>query len=272
MDKDRHIDIMGIVNLTPDSYFTQSRCTDVCGVLDRVSQMVSQGASIVDFGACSSRPGSVPVGADQEWKRLGPALEAVRDAFPGLTISVDTCWSSVVERAYQAVGPFIVNDISASEADPSMLSVAGRLGLRYVAMHMRGTSENMQTLADYDDVTESVMAYFREFSRKAEENGVNDWILDPGFGFAKTLEQNYELLKNLKRFKEIKKGDGLCPPLLVGVSRKSMIYKPLGIGPEEALAATQVAHLAALQNGADILRVHDVAEASHTVSLWKLMA
>lgn len=265
MDINRHIDIMGIVNLTDDSYYARSRCADVKAAVELAGRHVSEGASVIDVGACSSRPGSVPVGACEEWNRLKPVLKVLRTELPEVMISVDTYWSEVVERAYDLIGGFIVNDISAGEDDPGMLPLVGRLGLSYVAMHKRGDSLTMSSLTEYHDVTEDVVDYFRAFAVKAEAAGIRDWIIDPGFGFAKTVEQNYELLRGLDRFDEIfpdKK-------LLVGVSRKSMIYKYLHISQEESLPATQVLHLAALSHGADILRVHDSAEACRTVSLYR---
>ena len=272
MKADRHIGIMGIVNLTDDSYFAQSRCSDTDAVLRRVGQMADEGADVIDFGAWSSRPGSVPSGPEEEWRRLAPALSAVREAFPDIRISVDTYWSSVVERTYDLIGDFLVNDISAGEDDPLMLPTVGRLGLEYVAMHKRGTSLTMQSLADYDDVVDEVIRYFEMFSAKAADAGIRRWMMDPGFGFAKTLEQNYALLPGLTSLRDASAAWPLQPSrLLVGVSRKSMIYKPLGISPEDSLAATQVVHLAALQNGADILRVHDPAEAFRTLSLYRLL-
>ena len=268
MDRNRKISIMGIVNLTDDSYFADSRCTDVQAAIDRIARLVEEGADIIDIGACSTRPGSLPVGAEEEWRRLEPVLKAFRENFQNVTLSIDTYWASVVQKAFALVGPFIVNDISAGEADPEMLPTVGRLGLKYVAMHMRGTSENMQSLTDYNDVVEDVLEYFRNFSKKAEIHGINDWILDPGFGFAKTVEQNYALLSGLS---EIKAGMG-NRKVLVGVSRKSMIYRLLGTTPEESLPATQALHMAALERGADILRVHDVAEAVHTSTLFKMLS
>ena len=267
MDKNRHIDIMGIVNLTDDSYFAESRCADVDAALGRVEKMVAEGADIIDFGACSTRPGSLPVGEDEEWRRLSSVLPEIRAAFPDVRLSVDTYWSSVVERTYDCIGDFIVNDISAGEDDPLMLPVVGRLGLEYIAMHKKGTPLSMQSLAEYEDVTTEVAAYFIDFADRACKAGVMNWILDPGFGFAKTLEQNYQLLRDSGRFK------ALFPSrkLLVGVSRKSMVYRLLEITPEESLPATQVLHLHALQNGADILRVHDVAQAVQTVSLYRML-
>ena len=185
--------------------------------------------------------------------------------WPGLRISIDTYWSSVVRNAYDVIGNFTVNDISAGEDDPEMLSTVGALGLQYVAMHKRGTPQTMQEMTDYESVTDAVLEYFCRFSLKAEEAGIKDWILDPGFGFAKTIAQNYELLRNLADFRRFGR------PLLVGISRKSMIYKRFGITPEESLPATQVLHLHALNCGADVLRVHDVAEAARTVAIYRMV-
>ena len=245
---------MGIVNLTDNSYFASSRClgpsgdVDLGKALDRTERMLAEGAGIIDIGACSTRPGSQGVGAEEEWRRLGPFLREVRRAFgDGIRISVDTYWAQVVERCFDTVGPFMVNDISAGEDDPAMLPLVGRLGLEYVAMHKRGTPADMQSLCQYEDVVEDVLAYF------------------PGFGFAKTVEQNYRLLAGLDRFAAMDR------PILVGVSRKSMIYRLFDITPEESLPQTQVLHLAALERGASILRVHDVAEAVRTVRIWRAL-
>lgn len=268
MNKDRQIDIMGIVNLTDDSYFAESRCVDVPSALERVSRMLEEGADIIDIGACSTRPGSVPVGAEEEWRRLEPVLKAVKERFPHARLSIDTYWSSVVRKAYDLIGDFIVNDISAGEDDSEMLPTVGELGLTYIAMHKRGTPQTMQQLTDYQDVLADVKAYFTEFSVKAESCGIKDWILDPGIGFAKTIDQNYELIRRLEELKAVPMKGGNSLRILVGVSRKSLIYRYLNISPEESLPATQVLHLAALQNGADILRVHDVAEARRTRLLF----
>ena len=166
MTKGRHIDIMGIVNLTDDSFYAESRCRDTATLMERVSQMVREGATILDLGACSSRPGAEPVGPEVEWERLEPALKAVRSAYPEIPISIDTCWSEVVEKAHALIGDFIVNDITSGENDPQMLSVVGRLGLTFIAMHMRGTSKTMQDMTDYGDVVEDVVAYFKDFAQK----------------------------------------------------------------------------------------------------------
>ena len=271
MNRDRHIDIMGIVNVTDDSYFEESRCGSVDAAMSRIASLLDEGADIIDIGACSTRPGSAQISEAEEWARLEPVLRAVSSSFPDLRLSLDTYRSGVVRNAYNIVNQFIVNDISAGEADGDMLPTVGRLGLKYVAMHMRGTPENMQSLTDYRNVTEEVLDYFVNFAHRAADCGVNDWILDPGFGFAKTVEQNYALLRGLSRFSEVENHDGSHPKILVGVSRKSMIYKMLGITPENSLPATQVIHLAALQNGADILRVHDVAEAVRTRQLYRCL-
>lgn len=286
IDAGRHIDIMGIVNLTDDSYFSESRCgTDPRqarrAAMARISDLIDEGADIIDLGACSTRPGSLPVGPEEEWRRLGPVLKAVVASFPEIRVSIDTIYSEVVAKAYgvmaSAMGEewarraLIVNDISAGEDDPLMLDTVARLGLEYIAMHKRGTSVTMQQLTDYNDVVAEVKAYFDDFAIRAQEHGLTRWILDPGFGFAKTLEQNYELMRSLNLFSECGSTDGERRGILVGVSRKSMIYKLFGMSPEEVLPETQVLHLKALQNGADILRVHDVAEAVRTVALYRLL-
>lgn len=286
IDAGRHIDIMGIVNLTDDSYFSESRCgTDPRqarrAAMARISDLIDEGADIIDLGACSTRPGSLPVGPEEEWRRLGPVLKAVVASFPEIRVSIDTIYSEVVANAYGVMASvmgeewarrsLIVNDISAGEDDPLMLETVAGLGLEYIAMHKRGTSVTMQQLTDYNDVVAEVKAYFDDFAIRAQEHGLTRWILDPGFGFAKTLEQNYELMRSLNLFSECGSTDGERRGILVGVSRKSMIYKLFGMSPEEVLPETQVLHLKALQNGADILRVHDVAEAVRTVALYRLL-
>ena len=263
MNVDRQIEVMGIVNLTDDSYFEQSRCGGVVPAIDRISGMFDDGADIIDIGACSTRPGSVPVTAEEEWKRLAPVLRELRSLFPEKRFSIDTFRSDIVRKTYDLIGDFIVNDISSGEDDPLMLKTVGGLGLEYVAMHKRGTPLQMQSLTDYTDIVGDVVTYFNVFAQKALQFEIKNWILDPGFGFAKTLEQNYEMLSRLDEFRALKRR------ILVGVSRKSMIYKLFNISPEEALPQTQVLHLKALQLGTDILRVHDVSEAVRTISLYR---
>lgn len=280
------IKIMGIVNLTDNSYFASSRCLgrdgapDIDRTMERIGRMLAEGADIIDIGACSTRPGSVPVGEAEECRRLEPVLREAWQRWPCLTISVDTYWAGVAEMAAavanedgrsavptvtESADRLIINDISAGEDDPGMLPLVGRLGLPYIAMHKRGTPATMQTLCDYSDVTGDLLDYFRIFQKKAASYGIRNWILDPGFGFAKTIGQNYQLLKDLPRFLEFGR------PILVGISRKSMIYKLFGITPEEALPQTQVLHAAAIYGGASILRVHDVAEAVRTVRTLSML-
>lgn len=275
------IHIMGILNLTPDSFYAGSRVVGA-DALSRARRMWADGANVVDLGACSTRPGAPQPSLEEEWARLEPVLlemagyalsgdsgplplsgggQAPGREFP--PISIDTYRAEIVRRAYETIGPFLVNDISAGGMDPEMLETVGRLGLPYVAMHMRGTPENMQGLTDYDDVVEEVLRYFRNFGAKAADAGIREWILDPGFGFAKTVEQNYELLRRLREITQ-----AFNRPVLAGLSRKSMIYKVLGITPEEAMPATQVLNMAALERGATWLRVHDVAPAVQTARLY----
>lgn len=255
---DRKIHIMGIVNLTEDSFYAASRA-DVSTALARIRRMQAEGADLVDLGACSTRPGAVQPPLEEEWARLEPVL---RQLSAETAVSIDTYRSKIVRRAYDLIGPFMVNDISAGALDPSMLETVGELGLPYVAMHMRGTPETMQQQTAYQDIVADVKAYFEAFAARAEAAGIREWLLDPGFGFAKTLEQNYRLLNRLDALTVFGR------PILVGVSRKSMVYKPLGITPEEALPATQVVQFAALEKGASWLRVHDVAEAVRTARLY----
>lgn len=253
------VKIMGIINITEDSFFSGSRVSTIGDIKSRISQMVTEGADILDFGACSTRPGSTPIPEDEEWQRISLALDGyaqyISEGGTPAQISIDTFRSGIVRNAYDRVGPFIVNDISAGEDDSQMLKTVGELGLRYIAMHKRGTPENMQQHCDYEDIIEDIIQYFREFGIRAAQAGITGWVLDPGFGFSKTIEQNYQLLEELDRFKVLGR------EILVGISRKSFIYKKLGITPEEALPATTQLHRLAIARGADILRVHDVAAA-----------
>jgi dihydropteroate synthase len=265
---------MGIINVNNESFFSGSRLTAAQEVLCRIGQMVSQGASIVDLGACSTRPGSTPVSLEQEWEYLKGVLELVaRENLSGVKISIDTFRSDIVRRAHDIVGEFIVNDISAGEDDPCMLSTVGELGLPYIAMHKRGTPSTMQQMCDYPNgVVEAVTDYFKDFEARAAACGIKEYIMDPGFGFAKNMEQNYTLFKGMPQMKsEIAGFAGVERKLLVGISRKGMIWKPLGITPDEALAGTCAMNLQALLLGADIIRVHDVAEAVQCVKLWECL-
>ncbi len=265
----RNIQVMGIVNLTDDSFFAGSRNLRPDGTFDeeffrgRIVNMLESGADILDLGACSTRPGSDSISEEEEWRRLKPALRILAAEHEGVRVSIDTFRPEVVSRAFDIIGPFIVNDVSGGCEE--MWSLLGRLGLPYIAMHTRGTPKNMQSLTDYDNVTEAVREFFVGIASEADRHGVKNWILDPGFGFAKTVEQNWQLLREMSVLQEFGK------EILVGLSRKSFLFRPLGITPSEALPATQVADFIALQNGADILRVHDVAEAVRTVKLYRLL-
>ena len=286
------IGILGILNLTPDSFFADSRVA-AGEAVSRAARLFEEGADMVDLGACSTRPGSPQPSLEEEWHRLEPALEALaqqsgkvfsdaslrdpvranasENTFPDCSViqySIDTYRAEIVRRTYDVIGPFMVNDISGGQMDPEMLETVGSLGLPYIAMHMRGTPETMQRFTDYPEgIVEAVKAYFRAFADKARAAGIREWLLDPGFGFSKTLEQNYQLLEGLGKLKEAFPEQ----PLLVGLSRKSMVYKALGISPEEAMPATQVVQFAALERGARWLRVHDVAAAVQTARLYSTM-
>lgn len=262
--------VMGIINLSPDSFYSGSRCLTEDEFEKKFATMLEDGASIIDIGACSTRPGSIPIAEEDEWELLKPALKKVLRVFPWAVISIDTFRANIVERAFDFVGDLIINDISAGEDDTEMLATAARLELPYIAMHKRGTSLNMQSMCDYKNVTLEVKDYLSNFVKKAENTGIKEIVLDPGFGFAKNRDQNYQLLNNLQDLK-IKSSQGKAYPILVGLSRKSMIYKSLSITPEEALPATSALQLTALINGADIIRAHDVKEAAQMIKLYKLL-
>ena len=255
--------VMAIVNITPDSFFEQSRVVDDQAIETRIRQVVTEGASIIDIGGYSSRPGACDVTADEEWERVRRALAVVRRVAGDVPVSIDTFRASVAERAIEEFGEIIINDISAGEADPSMWDVVARYAVPYVAMHMRGTPQSMATMVDYPDgVVEEVVRYFEQRVALLKERGIEQIVLDPGFGFAKSVEQNYELLAGLDCI------CGLGYPVLAGVSRKSMIYKVLNTTPEQALNGTTALHWEALRQGATILRAHDVREAVEVVKLY----
>lgn len=256
--------VMAIVNLTPDSFYSESRCPSVGDALRRVGDALSQGADIIDFGACSTRPGAQVVDADEEWRRLEPVLVAARRKYPDAVISIDTFRSQIAEQSVSE-GADIINDISAGAIDDKMFSTVGRLQVPYVLMHMRGTPATMQQFATYGNVTAEVMSELSLQLRRLTDCGVHDVIIDPGFGFAKTIEHNYELFAHLSDFAVFDK------PLLVGISRKSMIYNLLKIKSEDSLNATTALNMMALQAGASILRVHDVAEALQVVKIHKAL-
>lgn len=257
-----HPQVMAIVNITPDSFFDASRTWDEQSIAARVQKVITEGASIIDIGGYSSRPGADEVTLDEELSRVERALAVVKDVAAGVSVSVDTFRSRVAQLAIEMMGEVIINDISAGEADPAMVDVVAHYGVPYVAMHMRGTPQTMQGRTAYErGVVEEVAAYFDRRTEWLMSRGVKDIIVDPGFGFAKSLEQNYELLAGL---------GSLCQkgfPVLVGLSRKSMVYNLLAITPAEALNGTTALHWEALRQGAAILRVHDVREAMEVVRL-----
>lgn len=254
--------VMGIVNITPDSFYAGSRNSTDRDIIGRAAKALSDGAAVLDLGGYSSRPDAADVSPDEELARVGRAFGLIRKEFPRALISVDTFRSSVVQSLYDDYGAFIVNDISSSELDPDMFPLVGKLGLPYIGMHMRGTPKTMQSMTYYDDITLDVIRYFVDKIAWARACGIKDFIIDPGFGFAKTAAQNFELLAGLGQFRIFEL------PTLVGLSRKSMIWRTLGITPAEALSATSALHWEALRAGTSILRVHDVKEACEVIKLF----
>ena len=252
--------IMGIINLTPDSFYEGSRFQNVDIALKQVEKMLSEGADILDLGAQSTRPGSERITADEELKRLIPSLEAITKNFPDSIISVDTYYSRVVTESVPA-GASIINDISGGNMDKGMIETVALLNVPYILMHMKGEPGTMQKNPEYDDVTREVLDYFIFKTAELKKAGIRDIIIDPGFGFGKTIDHNFELLRNLFLFKMTKL------PILAGLSRKSTVYKTLGISADESMNGTTVMNTIALLNGADILRVHDVKEAKETIKL-----
>lgn len=259
--------VMAIVNVTPDSFYAASRMAASNDVAQAVCRAVEAGATIVDVGGYSSRPGADDVPLEEEWRRVDMALGAISALKQGVVVSIDTFRSEIVRRTVEGYGAVIVNDISAGEQDAEMFRTVAHYGLPYVAMHMRGVPETMQSLTDYEDgVVADVRRYFEVRIKQLLAAGVRreNIILDPGFGFAKSVEQNYQLMRGLGELRS------LGYPLLVGVSRKSMIYKPLGVGPEEALAGSLALGWEALRQGATILRVHDVAATRQIVDIFEI--
>ncbi|MCM1377822.1 MAG: dihydropteroate synthase [Clostridium sp.] len=253
--------VMGIVNVTPDSFFAGSRTQTVADIRNRVERMRLDGADIIDIGGYSSRPGAADVSADEEYRRLALGLECVRDVWPEAVVSVDTFRADVARRCVEDWGANIVNDISGGTLDAAMWETVASLKVAYVLMHMRGNPADMQTMTNYENLTADILSDLAFKAAKLHELGVADVIIDPGFGFAKTTDQNLQLLGDLKEFKR------LGMPLLVGVSRKSMIWRTLDISPEDSLEGTIALDTVALLNGADIIRVHDVLPAVQTVRL-----
>lgn len=253
--------VMGILNITPDSFYKESRKQMDKEIDERIVTILEEGATIVDVGAYSSRPAANDVSAEEEMQRLIPVLMRLQRTYPDVIVSVDTFRSGVARRAVEEYGVAIVNDISGGELDADMFPTISHLRVPYILMHMRGTPQVMQQHTNYQDMMEEIMLYFAEKVQTLHLMGVDDIVLDPGFGFSKTVDQNYELMRALPEFSVFE-----CP-LLVGVSRKAMIYKLLGSTPDESLNGTSVLNAYALLNGADILRVHDVRAAVEVVKI-----
>lgn len=253
--------IMAVINLTPDSFYDGGRYAGIDAVLRDAEEKINQGAAILDLGAASSRPGAAEVSEEEEWKRLAPVLPEIRKAFPAIPLSIDTYRSGIARKCAE-LGVNLINDISGGQFDAAMFDTLAELQLPYVLMHIKGRPQNMQHHPDYEEgVVEHVLNVFKTQSLRLQEKGFNKIILDPGFGFGKSLEDNYRLLKALPRFKE------LGFPLLVGLSRKSMINKVIGTNPVTSLNGSTALHTIALLNGASCLRVHDVSEAKQAIRL-----
>lgn len=253
--------VMGIVNVTPDSFYAGSRVAESAAISDRVRSMLAEGADILDIGGYSSRPGAGEVSPEEEYSRLARGLEAIRKVKEDALVSVDTFRADVARRCVEEWHVGIINDIAGGDLDPEMWDVVSDLGVPYVLMHMRGNPQTMGDLTDYEDVTAETVSALAEKTALLRQKGVRDIVIDTGFGFAKTVAQNYQLLSDLKEFKI------MGAPVLAGVSRKTMIWKPLDITPDNAANGTTVLNTIALLNGADILRVHDVRNAVETVKL-----
>ena len=253
--------VMGILNVTPDSFYAGSRKQTEAEIEARAETILNEGGTIIDIGGYSSRPDAAEVSEEEEMARLETALRIITRKYPDAILSVDTFRSAIARRCVEEFGVAIINDISGGELDTAMFQTVADLRVPYIMMHMRGTPQTMQTFTDYEHLTADILKWFADRVEKLHQLGVNDIIIDPGFGFSKTLEQNYELMCHLLDFRLLEL------PLLVGISRKSMIYKLLGITPADSLNGTIVLNTYALLNGADILRVHDVRAASETVRI-----
>lgn len=253
--------VMGILNVTPNSFFDGGKYKNESEILSQVDKMLNEDATFIDIGAYSSKPNAEFVSEEEEIKRIIPVIQLILQHFPDTLLSIDTFRSKVAEVCL-ANGAALINDISAGNLDDRMFEVIAKYNVPYIMMHMRGTPQTMQTLTDYEDIVKEMMFYFSERIHKARSFGINDLVIDPGFGFAKTIAQNYEVLQKLELFQMLEL------PLLVGVSRKSMVYKPLNSSAAEALNGTTVLNTIALAKGANILRVHDVKEAVECIALF----
>jgi dihydropteroate synthase len=256
--------VMGILNITPNSFFDGGRYSSENEILAKVKKMLAEGATFIDIGAYSSKPSAEFVSEEEELNRIVPVVQLLVKHFPEILISIDTFRSQVAKACIEN-GAAIINDISAGNLDDKMLEVIAQYNVPYIMMHMRGTPETMQSMTEYEDVVKEVLLYFSKKISEARSLGINDLIVDPGFGFAKTIAQNYEVMQKLELFHSLEL------PLLIGISRKSMIHKTLGITADEALNGTTVLNTIALTKGAHILRVHDVAAAMECVKLYQKM-
>lgn len=255
--------VIGILNVTPDSFYRGSRYIEDLDIINAAFRMIREGADILDVGGYSTRPGALDISKEEETERVSRAIKLILKEIPEAVISVDTFRAEVAKCAIEECGALMINDISGGEADPEMFNILERLNVPYILMHMRGNPRTMQNLTEYDDVVADILKWFGSRISDLHSKGVKDIIIDPGFGFAKTTEQNFEILRRLGEFSVA----GL--PLLAGLSRKTTIWKTLGITANEALNGTTVLNTVALMNGADILRVHDVKEAVESVRLIK---
>ncbi len=256
--------VMGILNATPDSFYNKGRDSDTNSLLHKAEQMLNDGAAILDIGGATTKPGAQLISADEELQRVMPVIEAIIKRFPDAWLSADTYNAAVAKEAV-AAGVSIINDVSSGSIDKDMLATVASLQVPYIAMHMQGTPETMQQNPQYNNVALDILHYLRDVCTDCHSAGITDIIIDPGFGFGKTLEHNYELLRNMHTLRMLGK------PILAGISRKGMIWKALNTTPEQALNGTTALHVIALQQGANILRVHDVREAREVITLMSMM-
>jgi dihydropteroate synthase len=255
---------MGILNATPNSFYNKGRDSDLDSLVGNAETMLKQGAIILDIGGASTKPGEKIIGADAELERIMPVVTAIHRHFPDAWLSVDT-YNAIVAKEAVGAGASIINDVSGARFDATMLETVAKLNVPYIAMHMQGTPETMQQNPQYNDAVTEVRDYLRRLANECSAAGINDIIIDPGFGFGKSLGHNFELLRSLHAFRILGR------PILAGISRKSMICKALKVNPEHALNGTTALHMVALQQGANILRVHDVREAIEVIELYKLV-
>ncbi|RXQ88504.1 dihydropteroate synthase [Ancylomarina salipaludis] len=254
--------VMGILNLTPDSFFDGGQYIDANSILKRAKQIIAEGAEIIDLGAYSTRPGAADIDVEEEWRRMQPALAIIRRELPDVVLSIDTFRSELVRRVVSEFGACIVNDISGGTMDDKMFATVAELKVPYIMMHIKGTPQTMQSQTVYKDLMAELVQFFEERVKQLNELGAKDIIIDPGFGFGKTLEHNYQIMSQLEAFKAFNL------PLLIGISRKSMIYKLLGGEAKDSLNGTTALNMVALMGGAHILRVHDVKEAVECVKIY----